>query len=427
MAAEAPVILRRVIEGHRRLNPRLDEKAFDPDQPRWPRGHARAGQWRPKLDTQDINAASFARAMGSVKAAYGQLLADGPIERSDPERLADLGSRIDAVATTHSTLPAYQRRRNAIAHEIDDAYKELDRLDVELKPLFEPMRVPPDQVHRATAWSREQRKKRDAIVQQIEDVHDGIVRMQEERWRTKGAESRAYRDAIVGVLNELRPMGGKLNAKPQFVNDAPPASEQVIKIALRNADENIREIQRLLPSSWIGDMNHAGTARIDLHSKRIRGYQRFEGSDRAGAVTYQPLVAAGKGDSEIALNTGHTARTYLHEVGHRVQAVAASNAVGGTFVGSIRHQAERRFLTRRTEGEKLTPLTELCPGQGYEIYEAARPDKFPHPYYGKQYGGGYDDPYNELLTMSLENLFYGDLLFEDPETANWILGTLAAT
>ena len=27
------------------------EEAFSPDQPRYPRGHAKAGQWRPKLST----------------------------------------------------------------------------------------------------------------------------------------------------------------------------------------------------------------------------------------------------------------------------------------------------------------------------------------------------------------------------------------
>jgi hypothetical protein len=73
----------------------------------------------------------------------------------------------------------------------------------------------------------------------------------------------------------------------------------------------------------------------------------------------------------------------------------------------------REFVARRTAGEAAQRLSDLYPGSGYDLDEMARPDKFIHPYIGKDYG----DDGSEVMSMGLQYLYENAAKFlrDDPD------------
>lgn len=102
--------------------------------------------------------------------------------------------------------------------------------------------------------------------------------------------------------------------------------------------------------------------------------------------------------------------TGVHEFGHRMEHVLKGLK-----------KMERAFYKRRTKGEKLQKMRDLCPSQGYEKDELARKDKFLDPYMGKTYRG---QAY-ELVSMGFESAYTNpEYLLQDEDMAEWIYGLL---
>ncbi len=82
-------------------------------------------------------------------------------------------------------------------------------------------------------------------------------------------------------------------------------------------------------------------------------------------------------------------RTVVHELGHWLEAQDADV-----------HRKALSFLEQRTAGESLQSLSKLT-GRRYGFSERARPDRFPNPYTGKDYGGRA----TEVVSMGVEEMF----------------------
>lgn len=113
------------------------------------------------------------------------------------------------------------------------------------------------------------------------------------------------------------------------------------------------------------------------------------------------------GSDTIAIATAGRSTTTVHELGHWLEEVNPGL-----------HDKIMEFYDRRTAGEKLITMNKALGGTGYRASEKTRPDKFVHPYMGKDY----QRKGSEILSMGLE-MFYSDphtLATKDPEYFDFI-------
>lgn len=395
----------------------LGLKDFNPDQPRWPRGHPRAGQWRPKLGAQaPRRAQALDRAMAPIRDELARMQEQSIVNPS-PASMVHIGQMVDKVARRFSTAEAYEKRDSQIEAQVNAASVELERISGALGTFLMDSGAQVDRGGRPPGARRT--AERDALLRKSEKIREHVIDLMDERFRLKARAEGAQRDAIVGVLEQIRPMGGKLST--EFVG---PAKDT------KGLQANVNEAQRLLPRAWIDAMNEHGTTRFDVYSERVRAMHHFRkapGSD--------PFAGGGalSGDSVITVDTRTPRRTYLHEIGHRVQQTGGGRVLNNGY--TVRNQAQIAYLFQRTgqvavakDDPKLKKIADIYPGQGYDDTEVTIPDKFRHAYYGKMYGGSYNGE-EELLTMALEDVYYSnvDLRKKDPETLRWMLGMLATT
>jgi hypothetical protein len=111
--------------------------------------------------------------------------------------------------------------------------------------------------------------------------------------------------------------------------------------------------------------------------------------------------------SEVHMDVFSGPDTVVHELGH-----TAENYNPRLLGRSI------EFRDRRTAGEDYQPLTDLTGNQGYRKEEKAKPDKFIHPYIGKDYGKSA----SEVFSMGIEEMFRDPVGFaeKDPEMFDFI-------
>jgi SPP1 gp7 family putative phage head morphogenesis protein len=119
---------------------------------------------------------------------------------------------------------------------------------------------------------------------------------------------------------------------------------------------------------------------------------------------------------EIQFVGGERWGTLAHEMGH---AIEEERPPGWNPLRSApRYLEAYNFLTDRTEGERAQKLADLL---GIPEYgeERAKPDKFIHPYVGKQYKG----PGSEIMSTGLERVSIGDaqLIREDPDMFHLVM------
>lgn len=90
------------------------------------------------------------------------------------------------------------------------------------------------------------------------------------------------------------------------------------------------------------------------------------------------------------------------------------------------HKRCVEFLEYRCKGETPQSLRRLT-GLGYRPYEQARPDKFFHPYCGKDYVDANGNRYaTEILSMGVEQMLKAPAIFakQDPEYFNFVVSVL---
>ena len=284
------------------------EEVFDPDQPRYPKGWqgppGKAGQWRPKIahGRGRIGPKGMANDIFYLKEqvrAQRQFWTNG----APPSELEGLGAEVEKLANRYSTAKTYRQRRDAIRaemteirerpweayHEAVDAWRTkrmrlgipLGGLDEEYPPEVGPRPSPTDFVP-------------EEDTRRLKELADEEVKL----W---GDQERANRDAILGILNELRPMGGrKLNRGEVKVESSvvdeysgidtsqviggrqrPTAAQQreAKAKAERDLDKSLREVEKALPRDWIEESNAKGTIDYELSTERAQHNLDFKGKD----------------------------------------------------------------------------------------------------------------------------------------------------
>lgn len=115
--------------------------------------------------------------------------------------------------------------------------------------------------------------------------------------------------------------------------------------------------------------------------------------------------------AEIHITSDEDTRVIIHELGHILEVRGAGNL-----------QKALDFYDRRTAGEALEKLSKLTGISAYDPREKARPDKFIHPYMGKEYGRDA----TEIVSMGIEYMYDETARFakEDPDYFDFIYNLL---
>jgi hypothetical protein len=458
----------------------LDEtdlsEAFNPTQARWPKGHPKAGQWRPKVGGSGFGARTSAgwlkrdldelRTMAAPQHVGTSRTGDGPEvpvmhTPSSPAELRAVGARVAAVADRHGAHHAYRQRIDELHVErrkLSDAHS--DRLDAAggISHFFDE--------EDAAAKRAGREPDNSAVVARMDALRPEAERerlraIDAEVQRLLPAEEQARVDALLGVLAEIRPMGGtKLNVSKVEGADRIQQREEL--------PASLREASRYVPRAWLDDSNAKGSIRFVVSEERAHhlledkrgadtpgmghaeqeksvdellkrdgwkfaGYEmgvfpvlrdpegKLHAISWSGAATTTIGVGPNRHevgadpqhfeagarkpyvpppiDSKIRVKAGDPS-TLLHELAHRFEQVYGEpNALSGQRPLMA---ATQRFLRDRRGAEMARQLDELRPGHGYEPHERAWEDEFVDPYIGKDYGARA----TEVLTMGMQMLFF---------------------
>jgi hypothetical protein len=215
------------------------------------------------------------------------------------------------------------------------------------------------------------------------------------------------RKLLVNALEEVRPMGGEINAPSTTTSEGKKVIDRVNEAG-----------SPYLPQRWIERANANGP---------VTGF----GIPAGGRAFYKPM-AAGDGVIHLDLHIGQDS-VVLHEISHRME-----------YTVPDLMRLEDQFLRERATGFAPKPLAEITGNQAYDAHEVAYEGDFVEPYMGKVYDrvrpwelesvpdrmmitGTPQTGAGELFTMGQEGVWYGryDLWDKDPEMVSWILGLLA--
>lgn len=253
---------------------------FDPDQPRWPKGHPNAGQWRPKLgvgfgvkpgQTGKRAEKATARKVKDIEDLRAMLAPSVIGSDSNDEPIYD---RVE-----HWSAQEVQRVGRAV-HDLAERYgtwredrKRIDALHAERRVIFDAKQ---DRIEAAGGHDKlldeygEAKKNpvdpaatltyRQWVGQRFADPKDEqrMRAIDAEVLRLRKSEHRGKQDAIRGVLAEVRPMGGKVRVGKveETIADTPvPATSNAVEALERS----LAQVQRLVPSAWIEDSNAGET------------------------------------------------------------------------------------------------------------------------------------------------------------------------
>jgi hypothetical protein len=180
--------------------------------------------------------------------------------------------------------------------------------------------------------------------------------------------------------------------RPEGQPDEPTEEDQAALAGLLQAEQ-------FYPTNWLDRSAAAGPIKMIVTD---RGF--YDATDAR-------LALSGVSQPDEAI------RTATHELGHRMERVVPDLMAAEWAYYLSRTSTPRPYGVERTGKNALQRVP------GYGQHEQTRPDDFPNPYTGKEYGGGPDDPY-ELLTTSMESLF-GHSPYADQGLTEFTLGALA--
>ena len=241
------------------------QEAFNPNQARFPKGHPKAGQWRPKLVTGagrvapghlDRDLASLVEHIADMQKTYGG--------NAPPQRvLNEIGTQVEKTALRYSARKTYEQRLEANRAEAKvlrdqnwDAYEQF----------FHHPSTTPEMVDRTPV---------DALLspadtKRLRELADEEVRLVRER-------DFADRDAMLGVLQKIRPMGGTLRqAKVSYAVDQASWIERdyiedrklygpraqmpgLARKAMKDdLDKSLKQVLKVVPKAWLDDTNSKG-------------------------------------------------------------------------------------------------------------------------------------------------------------------------
>jgi len=254
-------------------------EAFNPNQPRFPKGHAKAGQWRPKLVTGagGLAPGHLDRDIRKINDLIEQGTGGGTVVNVSPGSLDVIGQQVEKVALKYSARKVYEKRlediraeRTAIQDAKWDAYEKAWRA----APPFE---------------ERDPLEPEDFI-----DPKDAarLKEIAEEEIKLVKQRDFADRDAMLGVLQKIRPMGGKLNVAPWTENKIEARTDNEIEKAYReqelargagakvlmqrDLEANLKQVLKLIPKAWLDDTNSKGTVNFLFSDTRAYADTREE-------------------------------------------------------------------------------------------------------------------------------------------------------
>lgn len=183
------------------------------------------------------------------------------------------------------------------------------------------------------------------------------------------------------------------------------------------AAQMVREASTYFPDEWIPATDALG--KLHARASKSRAFQYTVPEIFDGKKIKLPVfgnVQGVVGEGYIAADSLASA---VHELAHRVQ--SALPALDDYF---------QMLHGRRTAGEPLQSMKSLTGYKGYGPNEVARPDKYIHPYQGREYSKGGLHGALEVMSMALEFLWmatpdqFAKLIDDDPEMLRLTLGLL---
>lgn len=475
---------------------RFDEliEAFDRNQARYPKGHPRAGQWRPKIAVVGSaqQRGAFTKSMSALRKSaerpsLGTASAGGgpavPVTvPHSTEELQAIGKRIGELADAHGTHHAYRERIRQLNDEQtaieDEKWKAIEAKHGSADAAYDWAGA---EAEKAEAEGREwdvyawedafytdAQRARLAVLKQ--EVHRNIDEM-----------DRARRDALLGVLQQMRPMGGRVKVRGvgrMEHTEKHDYRHEATKDERAAVEASLRQVEKFLPADWIESGNAGDGVQFDISDRRayhrledapgrmkqedridrfiesgaaeFAGYQgpfpvlrSLQEHDR-GRLVWLNWVGEGRvleGEAEARFKPGPRVRwrppstirvkandpsTLLHEMGHRVEAVHGRPGVDGN---RPIEQAMQKFLRERAGGSQTEKLADIYPNSAYEEHETAWRDKFIDAYIGRDYSGRA----SEVLTMGLQFLWFPERgrrfdSFDKPDEPmrDFVLGALAS-
>jgi hypothetical protein len=238
------------------------EEAFNPNQARFPKGHERAGQWRPKLVTGagrvapghlDRDLRNLTEHIADMQKVYGS--------NAPPQRvLNEIGTEVEKTALRYSARKVYEKR-------IEEIHAQRKAIQDRQWAAWEKA---------AVGMTPEEFQNADPKDMLTADERKTLVDLVDEEIRTRRQRDFADRDAMLGVLQKIRPMGGTLKqAKPTSAAPLAPIAidvgsgierktieerpgDSARKVLTRQLDESLKQILKVIPKAWLDDTNGKG-------------------------------------------------------------------------------------------------------------------------------------------------------------------------
>jgi tRNA nucleotidyltransferase (CCA-adding enzyme) len=293
----------------------LLQEAFDPRQPRYPKGHPKAGQWRPKIapGMGRIGPRGMANDLAKLKDLIAQTRSFNGPNAVGTFDLTHIGGEVEKIARRYSTRRAYEQREEhlkAQGEAIRSAH--YDRYTALWDPWYkkelevERMIRDNDRVPKAEDGTEDYDRLQSMIQQHLRARCYGVkptlqnTLTQEERDRLKAIDDervkvgkemeKADRDALLGVLKELRPMGGatlRLADREAFDLDRDEKNTITTRERYngqwanlnRDFEESMKQVVKLLPRDWLEASNAAGPTRVRFTNQRASHGLRDEEAD----------------------------------------------------------------------------------------------------------------------------------------------------
>lgn len=331
---------------------------------------------RPPKKTKARKTKASSRTKSGPNPLREWIVARKKLGIDDHDEVREVGRRVlsDVRSVISDAQPELERRVRKAKKARAKASKQADIAGLVLKEAKASHRageVAESVVDEARAASRAARAKS----KRTQTNHENL------RLELASAQSDALRDVLTGV----REFGG---VQQRWVKRSSSKTKDAVALA-----------SQLLPSDWLRHSRKYGPIKGRLGPRGEYGHPVVKGGE-AHLLTRSRSTPAER------------LRTALHEMGHRMELTMPEL-----------EKVAKAYLRSRTKGERLQRLSKLLKNSRYGRNEKARPDKFLHPYFGKEYKEG-----TEIISMGLESvlLMSYDVWEEDQSLLEFIVGVLAA-
>lgn len=414
---------------------------FDPDQPRWPKGHPRAGQWRPKIST--IGGLERAKVLKGIQDELGEhmtKIGSLGVDGSD-EKAVEIGKKVMGLVKDHGTVPAYEKRLRDLDASIASGTQErrekilTDALGIELTDedrQSSGVRRFIDGWRQPGAWEPHlkrvmEKHGKELTPDQVKKLADGL----EKDWAKASADfderakvqkdlQLAHRDALLSILGTQREMGGSMKEAGVERSDFRllKSQKKLGKATAKHQSEiesDMAEALKRVPADWLTATRKDGGTLI-ASGAMPEGTGAFHTSLKAatpGNTTGRDVnliqMEGGKSDRQ-RLNSQSMA---LHEFMHRVELIDHHGDGPLADLGA-------RWRDTNATGTGQLP--------GYPRSVKGRIGPWRDSYTGRIYPGDQGRSHNEVLSTGSEALWFPSRqdLSEPDDLVYWTAGVYAA-